>query len=184
MVSHTGIEPVTPWLKVKCSTDWANGSYFGAGDEGRTRDIQLGRLTLYQLSYSRIIWLWCLGPDLNQRPLGYEPSALTSWAMDPYGVPEEIRTPGPRLRRPLLYPTELQAHMVLLCWLVVSHTGIEPVTPWLKVMCSTDWANGSYSGAGDEGRTRDIQLGRLTLYQLSYSRIISGASGRTWTGTG
>ena len=32
--------------------------------------------------------------------------------MDPYGVPEEIRTPGPRLRRPLLYPTELQAHMV------------------------------------------------------------------------
>ena len=27
---------------------------FGAGDETRTRDIQLGRLALYQLSYSRI----------------------------------------------------------------------------------------------------------------------------------
>jgi hypothetical protein len=27
------------------------------------------------------------------------------------------------------------------------------------------------SGAGDEIRTRDIQLGRLKLYQLSYSRI-------------
>ena len=27
--------------------------------------------------------------------------------------------------------------------------------------------------AGDEGRTRDIQLGRLTLYQLSYSRLFS-----------
>ena len=27
-------------------------------------------------------------------------------------------------------------------------------------------------GAGNEVRTRDIQLGRLTLYQLSYSRII------------
>ena len=26
-------------------------------------------------------------------------------------------------------------------------------------------------GAGNEVRTRDIQLGRLTLYQLSYSRI-------------
>ena len=26
------------------------------------------------------------------------------------------------------------------------------------------------SGAGDEARTRDIQLGRLKLYQLSYSR--------------
>jgi hypothetical protein len=28
------------------------------------------------------------------------------------------------------------------------------------------------SGAGDEIRTRDIQLGRLELYQLSYSRLI------------
>ncbi len=27
---------------------------FGAEDEVRTRDIQLGKLTLYQLSYSRI----------------------------------------------------------------------------------------------------------------------------------
>ncbi len=27
-------------------------------------------------------------------------------------------------------------------------------------------------GAGDEARTRDIQLGRLKLYQLSYSRMI------------
>ena len=26
-------------------------------------------------------------------------------------------------------------------------------------------------GAGDEVRTRDIQLGRLKLYQLSYSRL-------------
>ena len=93
--------------------------------------------------------------------------------MDPYGVPEEIRTPGPRLRRPLLYPTELQVHIIIFFFIkMVSHTGIEPVTPWLKVKCSTDWANGSYFGAGDEGRTRDIQLGRLTLYQLSYSRII------------
>jgi hypothetical protein len=28
-------------------------------------------------------------------------------------------------------------------------------------------------GAGDEARTRDIQLGRLKLYQLSYSRLMS-----------
>jgi hypothetical protein len=27
--------------------------FFGAGDEIRTRDIHLGRVTLYQLSYSR-----------------------------------------------------------------------------------------------------------------------------------
>ena len=39
-------------------------------------------------------------------------------------------------------------------------------------------------GAGDEARTRDIQLGRLTLYQLSYSRKLSGAWGRIRTYVG
>src|SRR5690554_7871085 len=45
--------------------------------------------------------------------------------------------------------------------------------------------------AEDEGRTRDIQLGRLTLYQLSYFRILrflnlrlifprTDERGRTW----
>ena len=29
------------------------------------------------------------------------------------------------------------------------------------------------AGAGDEARTRDIQLGRLKLYQLSYSRFFT-----------
>ena len=33
---------------------------------------------------------------------------------------------------------------------------------------------GVEGGAGDEVRTRDIQLGRLTLYQLSYSRLVDG----------
>ncbi len=28
----------------------------------------------------------------------------------------------------------------------------------------------TWSGAGDGVRTRDIQLGKLTLYQLSYAR--------------
>src|SRR5262245_44174783 len=58
----------------------------GAGNGTRTRDIQLGRLTLYQLSYSRSVRSW-RGLDSNQRrrragrftvcslwPLGY-PSA-------------------------------------------------------------------------------------------------------------
>jgi hypothetical protein len=29
------------------------------------------------------------------------------------------------------------------------------------------------SGAGNEARTRDLNLGKVALYQLSYSRIIS-----------
>src|SRR5215468_6480229 len=34
------------------------------------------------------------------------------------------------------------------------------------------------SRAGDETRTRDIQLGRLTLYHLSYSRVSVNSGGR------
>ncbi len=56
----TGIEPVTSSLPRKRSTPelHRHGPSFcqalGAGDEARTRDLQLGRLSLYQLSYSRI----------------------------------------------------------------------------------------------------------------------------------
>ena len=39
-----------------------NELWCGAGDEVRTRDIQLGKLTLYQLSYTRIVVLLQLGP--------------------------------------------------------------------------------------------------------------------------
>jgi hypothetical protein len=55
----TGIEPVTSSLPRKCSTPelhWLK--FLRAGDGIRTRDIQLGRLTLYQLSYSRKK-IWC-----------------------------------------------------------------------------------------------------------------------------
>src|SRR5258706_1710264 len=33
----------------------------------------------------------------------------------------------------------------------------------------------SESGAGDESRTRDLNLGKVALYQLSYSRVASTA---------
>lgn len=34
---------------------------FGAGDESRTRDLNLGKVALYQLSYSRILLHFFLG---------------------------------------------------------------------------------------------------------------------------
>jgi hypothetical protein len=36
------------------------------------------------------------------------------------------------------------------------------------------------NGAGDEVRTRDLQLGRLELYQLSYSRSIMDTIARSY----
>ena len=64
-------------------------------------------------------------------------------------------------------------------------TGIEPVTSSLPRKCSTPELqrpeNASLpvecSRAGDETRTRDIQLGRLMLYQLSYSRLCRSVGG-------
>ncbi len=54
-------------------------------------------------------------------------------------------------------------------------TGIEPVNLFLTkeslyLLSYVGRIEKCVCGAGDETRTRDIQLGRLKLYQLSYSR--------------
>ena len=54
----TGFEPVTSSLPRKCSTTelhWQNLKDLRAEDEAQTRDPQLGRLMLYQLSYFRLL---------------------------------------------------------------------------------------------------------------------------------
>src|ERR1700751_4447270 len=55
-----------------------------AGDGNRTRDVQLGRLMLYQLSYSREVCARALAlgesrrPESNRRPADYKSAALPS----------------------------------------------------------------------------------------------------------
>ena len=49
-----------------------------------------------------------------------------------FGAPEEIRTPDTRLRRPLLYPTELQAHSIRSAKIVERVMGIGPTRPAWK----------------------------------------------------
>ena len=67
----TGVEPVTSSLPRKRSTPELHRQFHQkrAGDEIRTRDPQLGRLMLYQLSYSRIIQTLWARMDLNHRRL-------------------------------------------------------------------------------------------------------------------
>ena len=52
-------------------------------------------------------------------------------------------------------------------------TGIEPVNLFLtkEALYRLSYVGLIQKRAGDEIRTRDIQLGRLKLYQLSYSRL-------------
>ena len=53
-------------------------------------------------------------------------------------MPEGIRTPDTRLRRPVLYPTELQTHMDTANTAISKRVmGIEPTYPAWKAGCST-----------------------------------------------
>ena len=81
-----------------------------AGNEARTRDLQLGRLTLYQLSYSRFFLLVGGGgfeppkakpTDLQSAPVGH-------FGISPVSRAEGgIRTPDQLITNQLLWPAEL-----------------------------------------------------------------------------
>ena len=54
-MSVRGFEPRTTWLKVKCSTDWANTPRKNAQNRNRTSDTRIFSPLLYQLSYLGIL---------------------------------------------------------------------------------------------------------------------------------
>ena len=61
----------------------------GAVDETRTRDLNLGKVALYQLSYYR---MWCLGAELNHRHVDFQSTALPTELPRQIGDPEGART--------------------------------------------------------------------------------------------
>src|SRR6478735_5049203 len=80
MEPKAGFEPATSSLPRMRSTPELLGltrKTYGAGDETRTRDIQLGRLTLYQLSYSRpMVHGVGFEPTYGSRRPGLQPGAI------------------------------------------------------------------------------------------------------------
>ena len=101
---------------------------FGAGDESRTRDLNLGKVALYQLSYSRI-------NHSLRRVFGGARRSRT--AVNGFAI---------RCMAALLSRRRLRSS-------------------WLQKLTKEVF------GAGDESRTRDLNLGKVALYQLSYSRV-------------
>ena len=161
LVRHRGFEPRTTWLKVKCSTDWANTPHYSDKSEHlmntplhnccgcsnwaswiRTNVMQESKSCALPLGDSPSkMYLTAEGGyrDSNPGPPEPQSGALTNCAIPTISEPEGIRTPDPRLRRPLLYPAELQTHSVQKKW------NFHPQSGW--------W----------ESNPR-IQLGRLVFY--------------------
>ena len=97
---------------------------FGAGEESRTLDLYLGKVSLYQLSYSRKTF-WRREPESN-RPTRICNPVHNRFAIAPHHI---------------LIPNKNAIFLFL-----------------------------KFVGAGEESRTLDLYLGKVSLYQLSYSR--------------
>ena len=115
MVSRWRFELQTLWLKVKCSTGWANGTYF----------LKMAASARFELAHATVK-VWCLTAWLRGN------NQQTKWwrEMDLNHRTRKNRFTVCRVW-PLRYPSKKK---------MVPKTGIEPVTYWLQVSCSTNWA--------------------------------------------
>ena len=127
---------------------WATTAKKWAGDEARTRDLQLGRLSLYQLSYSRfkfvVFWIgvywiiplasdWLKWAEKDSNLRSRKTADLQSAPVGRLGI-----CPFPSLE----YFSEVNANRIKINVRKKSEplAGVEPATYWLQISCSTSWA--------------------------------------------
>ena len=95
-----GFEPGNEGFADPCLTTWLCHRnernrgllfllYIGAGDEARTRYLDLGKVALYQMSYAR---KWCLRSELNQRHADFQSAALPTELQRQIGDQDGART--------------------------------------------------------------------------------------------
>ena len=112
-VKHRGFEPRTTWLKVKCSTDWANAPYS----------------------------VKCPEPESNQWHEDFQSSALPT-ELSGQSSGDRIWTYDLRVMSPTSFQTAPSRDILFLYLIsqVKPMIGLEPITCWLQISCSANWA--------------------------------------------
>ena len=89
--------------------------------------------------------IWWAKLDSNQWPLGYQPSALTSWAISPDLTIFRAIGYQPMCTRNQGFLTSWAISPITIFFLV-EIKGIEPLTPCLQSRCSPSWAKPPFLG--------------------------------------
>ena len=148
MVTHPRLERGTPWLKVRCSTDWANRSYKGLVGPGR---LELPASRLSGVRSNRLSYEPLFGPDGG------------IWTLDPM-VPNHVRyqtTPHPEMAGMAgLEPTTRGfGDHCSTNWTTSPYYNI-----WILILKSTFWNKLILKSGGPSGtRTPDLPVMSRTL---------------------
>ena len=130
---------------------------YGAPDRSRTHNLLIRSQTLYPIELR--------APGI----FGAAERTWTSTGLPPLGPQPSASAIPPRP----LHPTIIIIHLWnnLSTWKLVSHEGLEPSTLWLKVRCSTNWANGS-KWLGYLDSNQGMTESKSVALPLGYSPII------------
>ena len=150
---RTGIEPVTRGFSVLCSTNWAIWA-LSSGDRIWTYDLRVMSPTSFQTAPSRAMKLLLIILVIKRMGRGgFEPPK--QFAADLQSVPFGHSGICPF------------THNMKLCEKPM--IGLEPITCWLQISCSANWATSAYiiRNGTYRARTYDPLLVRQMLSQLS-----------------
>ena len=184
-MKHGGFEPPTTWLKVRCSTDWASAPYFftwwmpRTGIEPVTRGFSVLCSTnwaIWALSSGDRIWTY----DLRvMSPTSFQtapPRDINIIFTPQTVIPKSLTFQGNGWR--WIRTTEAICSRFTVCPLwplgnppIKPMIGLEPITCWLQISCSANWATSASRYSQPNGtyraRTCDPLLVRQMLSQLS-----------------
>ena len=100
LVAYRGIEPRTPWLKVKCSTDWASKPHMAgiAGFEPTNTTVKVWCLTTWRYPYMG--WTMGLEPTTTRTTIWRSTNWTTSTI---HGASSGDRTRDTLIKSQVLY---------------------------------------------------------------------------------